>query len=167
MQRPHPLQPSLLRLPAPNSWLDIDLLNWCLSGEGHLSNLVGPVSVLLVEDDLAIAEMYRMQLEADGYRVTIAPTGEEAWAEIQRGRHQLVLLDIRLPGMDGFGVMNQMRSQSPRPLPVVFLTNYGDPKMMEAGLRLGAVDYIVKSRITPAELSKSIPGWLSRARGSD
>lgn len=137
-----------------------------LSGAGHLGNLASPISLLLVEDDSAIAEMYRMQLEADGYRVNVAATGEEAWREIERGRYDLILLDIRLPGIDGFGVMSQIRSQSPAPPPVVFLTNYGDPKMMEAGMLLGALDYVVKSRVTPAELSRSVPGWLGRSRGS-
>ncbi len=118
------------------------------------------LSILLVEDDAAIADMYRLQLSRDGYRVEIAGDAGAALERIRKSPPDLVLLDILLPGPDGFSVLESMGAGQ-RP-PVVILSNYGDGAMMERGRRLGALDYIVKSRITPADLSRSVPRWIER-----
>jgi DNA-binding response OmpR family regulator len=121
--------------------------------------------VLIVEDDAAIAHMYRIQLEADGYRVLVAATADDAVAAIDRCQPDLVLLDVLLPGRDGFAVLEALRAgESTRHTPVVILSNYGEPAMIDRGLALGAVDYFVKSRVTPDVVSRSIPGWLERRR---
>lgn len=114
--------------------------------------------ILIVEDDPAIADMYAMQLRGDGYRVEIAGDAEAALAHIDRHPPDLVLLDILLPGPDGFAVLEGVRGT--HDLPVVILSNYGEADMIERGRRLGAIDYVVKSRMTPRDLSRAIPGWL-------
>jgi DNA-binding response OmpR family regulator len=116
--------------------------------------------VLIVEDDAAIAQMYRIQLEADGYRVLVAATADDAVAAIDRCQPDLVLLDVLLPGQDGFAVLEHLGHAADPAPPVVILSNYGEPAMIDRGLALGAVDYFVKSSVTPDVVSRSIPGWL-------
>jgi CheY-like chemotaxis protein len=114
--------------------------------------------ILLVEDDPAIAAMYRLQLVNDGYAVEIVGSAEAAVARISRGEADLVLLDILLPGADGFSVLEMSGG---RHGPVVILSNYGEPEMIKRGRELGALDYVVKSRVTPRDISRAIPGWLA------
>jgi len=121
-----------------------------------------PIRVLLIEDDSTIAEMYRLQLDYDGYHVTVVNTGEGAIRALEASRPDIILLDLLLPDRSGLEVMvdiNQAFSDHP---PVVILSNYGEPTMIERGLTLGAVEYLVKSRVTPDSVSRAIPGWIDR-----
>lgn len=120
--------------------------------------------MLLIEDDPAIAEMYRVQLEYDGYRITVATTGEVGYASMRRSRPDIVLLDLLLPDRSGLEIMSDIKDQIPNHPPVVILSNYGDPAMMNRGFALGALEFLVKSRVTPASLSQSIHGWIEQAR---
>ena len=122
----------------------------------------GGAHVLLVEDDPAIAEMYRVQLEHDGYAVSVATTGELAFASLADREPDLVLLDLLLPDRSGFEVLASLNERFPSHPPVVILSNYGEPSMMDRGRSLGAVEYLVKSRVTPAEISDRIPMWIEQ-----
>jgi DNA-binding response OmpR family regulator len=122
-----------------------------------------PFHVLLVEDDVAIADMYRIQLEYDGYRVTISTTGENGFANLTATRPDIVLLDLLLPDRSGLEIMADIKERFPAHPPVVILSNYGEPTMIDKGISLGALDYLVKSRVTPAVVSQSIPGWIEQA----
>lgn len=122
------------------------------------------VHVLLIEDDSAIAEMYRVQLEYDGYRVTVASTGENGFAAMASTLPDIVLLDLLLPDRSGLEIMGDLKARFPEHPPVVILSNYGEPTMIDRGMSLGALEYLVKSRVTPATVSQSIPGWLEHAR---
>lgn len=123
-----------------------------------------PIHVLLIEDDSAIAEMYRVQLEYDGYRVTVARTGEIGYTSMATSRPDIVLLDLLLPDRSGLEIMADIKEQLPSHPPVVILSNYGEPAMMDRGFALGALEYLVKSRVTPAAVSQSIRGWIEQAR---
>src|SRR5215467_8759293 len=107
------------------------------------------VKVLLIEDDEAAAEMYRLRLAADGYSVVIARDGEEGQAAAGRELPDLIYLDLRLPKLDGFQVLERLRSESSTSaIPVVILTNYGEPELRERGLKLGALEFLVKADTT-------------------
>ena len=123
-----------------------------------------PIHVLLIEDDPAIAEMYRVQLEYDGYRVTVATTGEIGYTRLVASQPDIVLLDLLLPDRSGLEIMADIKEQLPAHPPVVILSNYGEPAMMDRGFSLGALEYLVKSRVTPASVSQSIRGWIEQAR---
>jgi len=123
------------------------------------------IHVLMIEDDSSIAEMYRLQLEHDGYRVSVATTGELAFSTLSGSAPDLVLLDLLLPDRSGFEVLAAIYERFPNHPPVVILSNYGEPSMIDRGRALGAVDYLVKSRVTPAEISGQIPGWVEQRRG--
>jgi CheY-like chemotaxis protein len=123
-----------------------------------------PIHVLLIEDDGAISEMYRVQLEYDGYRVSIVTTGLAGVDALAASRPDIVLLDLLLPDRSGLEIMADIKERLPHHPPVVILSNYGEPTMIERGLSLGATEYLVKSRVTPASVSVAIPGWIEEAR---
>jgi DNA-binding response OmpR family regulator len=117
--------------------------------------------LLLVEDDDAIGRLVKAYLEQqDGWRVVWLRTGEEAVAELRRHPVRLVVLDIGLPGIDGFEVCRRMRAQSQ--VPIVMLTARDEEPDRVAGLELGADDYVPKP-FSPRELAARIKAILRRA----
>ena len=120
--------------------------------------------VLMIEDDPSIADMYRLQLEHDGYRVTVATTGELGFSSLAGAAPDIVLLDLLLPDQSGFELLAALNDRLPNHPPVVILSNYGEPSMIDRGRSLGAVEYLVKSRVTPAEISEQIPAWVELGR---
>jgi DNA-binding response OmpR family regulator len=120
-----------------------------------------PVRVLFVEDDPSVAQMYKLKLELDGYDVDVASDGEKALELARRDRPDIVFLDIRLPKLDGFGVLEALRKDpKTENLPVVILSNYSEKELIDRGLRLGALDYLIKTQTTPAHLSSGLEKWL-------
>jgi DNA-binding response OmpR family regulator len=118
-------------------------------------------ALLLVEDDDSIGRLVKQYLEQqDGWRVVWRRTGEEALAELRGQPVRVVVLDIGLPGMDGFEVCRQIRSGSR--VPVVMLTARDDEPDRVAGLELGADDYVSKP-FSPRELSARIKAILRRS----
>ena len=125
--------------------------------------LIAPeeVRVLFVEDDSSVAQMYKLKLELDGYTVEIATDGEVALEMARRVLPDIIFLDIRLPKLDGIGVLEALRADpTTRPVPVVILSNYNEKELVERGAKLGALDHLIKSQTTPAELAGGLEGWL-------
>jgi len=119
------------------------------------------VRVLFVEDDPAVAQMYRLKLELDGYLVEIATDGVQAVARAIADPPDIVFLDIRLPKLDGLGVLEALRNDNrTRQLPVVILSNYSERELIDRGLKLGALEYLIKSQTTPAKVAGGVEGWL-------
>lgn len=118
------------------------------------------VRVLLVEDDTALAQMYRVKLERDGYSVQVAGDGEQALSAVADELPDLIFLDIRLPRMDGLTFLEQLRaSERTRNIPVVIVSNYSEQELVSRGLQLGALEYLIKSQTTPGRLSEGIQSW--------
>ena len=117
--------------------------------------------VLLVEDDMAIALMYQLQLASDGYDVELAADGVSGLRQLQEDPPDLILLDIRLPRMPGLDVLRAI-ALDPRVagVPVLILSNYGEPEIVREGLHLGARDYLIKSQTTPIQLSMRLREYL-------
>jgi DNA-binding response OmpR family regulator len=119
------------------------------------------VHVLFIEDDPTVAQMYRLKLELDGYKVTMAKDGDEGLGLARRLAPDIIFLDIRLPKKDGFSVLEELRAQVPTStIPVVILSNYGERDLVHRGLSLGAQEYLIKSQTTPASLSRGVTGWI-------
>lgn len=126
------------------------------------SAVTGKVHVLLVEDDQAVADMYRVRLEMDGYRVLLAADGESALRLIQEVRPELVLLDYRLPRLDGAAVLRALRAdEQTRGQAVVVLSAFDEPRLVAEGRGLGALEWLVKTHVTPAELTAVVGRFVS------
>jgi two-component system phosphate regulon response regulator PhoB len=118
------------------------------------------VRVLLVEDDAALAQMYRVKLERDGYIVEVAGDGEEALTRLEDRLPDLIFLDVRLPRMDGLTFLERLRADArTKNVPVVIVSNYSEEELVSRGLQLGALEYLVKSQTTPGQLSQGVPDW--------
>lgn len=98
--------------------------------------------ILLVEDELSLAEGIKLNLEMEGLACTWIPRGDEALKRILAEQFDLVLLDVMLPGMDGYTVVKTLRAESG--VPVLMLTARGQELDRVMGLELGADDYLVK-----------------------
>ncbi|MCL2820219.1 MAG: response regulator transcription factor [Oscillospiraceae bacterium] len=98
--------------------------------------------VLIIEDDSNIAELLRLYMEKDGFEVTIADNGATGLAEFEQNKPDLVLLDIMIPIVDGWGVCREIRAKSN--VPIIMLTAKGETHDKVTGLKMGADDYIVK-----------------------
>ena len=121
----------------------------------------GP-TVLLVEDDQSIGRLVRSYLERTGYRVVWVRSGEEAMIELGRHGVRIVVLDIGLPGMDGFDVCRKVRARSS--VPILMLTARDEEPDRVAGLEVGADDYLTKP-FSPRELAARIKAVLRRTDG--
>ena len=99
------------------------------------------IHILVVEDERAIVDLIRLNLEMSGYDSDYALDGEEAIRKIDHSTYDLILLDIMLPKIDGFELMNYIRFLD---VPVIFLTAKSDVKDRVAGLKLGAQYYLTK-----------------------
>ncbi len=117
--------------------------------------------ILTVEDDERIRTAVKLALEDEGWEVEEAETGEDAIARFTRTPSDVVLIDIMLPGVDGFEVCRSIRRQSD--VPIVMVTARADTHDVVAGLEAGADDYLTKPFV-PKELSARIRALLRRAR---
>jgi len=119
--------------------------------------------ILAVEDDERIRSAVKLALEDEGWSVDEAESGEEAIEMFQRSAPDVVLIDIMLPGIDGFELCRTLRRTSD--VPVVMVTARNDTHDVVAGLEAGADDYLTKP-FAPKELSARIRALLRRIRPS-
>jgi len=117
--------------------------------------------ILIVEDDKFLRELIARKLRNEGYEVLEAVDGEEGLKKIKEIKPDLVLLDLILPGIDGFEVLAK-KKEDPQieKIPVMLLSNLGQREDVERGLRLGAVDYLVKANFTPQEIIEKVKNLL-------
>jgi DNA-binding response OmpR family regulator len=118
-------------------------------------------SVLVVDDDVTIAEIVSRYLDRAGYDVAIANDGTVALARAAERRPDLVVLDLMLPGIDGLEVMRRLREVERDHMAIVLLTAKGEETDRVSGLCLGADDYVVKP-FSPAELVARVEAILRR-----
>lgn len=120
-------------------------------------------TILVVEDDEDILQLLTINLEAAGYQAVTATDGYQGLKLAQRNQPSLIVLDIMLPGMDGFEVCKELkRHQETADIPVVMLTARGEEVDRIVGLELGADDYVVKP-FSPREFLLRIKAVLKRA----
>lgn len=115
------------------------------------------VKIAIVEDDVAISQMYRLKFEADGFEVAVAENGTVGLDMIEKFKPNIVLLDMMMPEMNGDEVLTRMRAADwGKDTPVLILTNMGKeeaPKSLES---LNVHSYIVKAEMTPKQVEERV-----------
>lgn len=123
--------------------------------------------ILVVEDDQFLINAYAMKLEHDGYEVLMAKNGQEALTIVETTNPDLIILDLIMPIMDGFTVLEQLKNNpSTRMIPVMIASNLGQDENIQKGLAMGAVDYLLKSDTSIDNLSEKVQGFFGSPSAS-
>lgn len=113
--------------------------------------------VLLVEDDVFLAHIYKEAFEKNNFKVSVAENGEAGLRDAVRKLPDVIMLDIVLPKLDGFSVLQALKkSKQTKKIPVIILTSLGQRAEVEQGFALGAEDYIIKKQMTPDEIVERV-----------
>ncbi len=120
-----------------------------------------PDHILIVDDDAEIRSLLSTYLQKNGLRTTAAADGRAMWQALERGRFDLIVLDLMLPGDDGLTLCRNLRAKSD--VPVIMLTARGEETDRIVGLEMGADDYLAKP-FSARELLARIKAILRRAR---
>lgn len=117
--------------------------------------------ILIIEDEKALMNVMRIKLESENYEVLTALGGEEGIKVIQEKMPDLVLLDIIMPEMDGFEVLEKLKvNEETKDIPVIVLSNSGREEEIEKGRKLGAVDYLIKAQLSLEEMVEKVKKYL-------
>lgn len=117
--------------------------------------------ILIIEDDKFLRELIAKKLIQEGYEISEAIDGEEGIKKIKEEKPDLILLDLILPGIDGFEVLSRAKEDPIlSSIPVIILSNLGQREDIEKGLKMGAVDYLIKAHFTPGEIIEKIKNAL-------
>ena len=106
------------------------------------------MNILIAEDDKFIASAYRVKFANQGWDVTMASNGQEVIEQLKVHHPDLILLDLIMPIMDGFEVLEQLQKNSSNQVPIIVASNLGQKEDKDRALKLGAIDYFVKSDMT-------------------
>ncbi len=113
--------------------------------------------ILIVEDDKFLRDLITQKLWKEGFDVVEAVDGEHGLKKVKEVKPDLILLDLILPGIDGFAVLAETKKDPGLALiPVIILSNLGQRDDIEKGLKLGAVDYLIKAHFTPGEIIEKV-----------
>ena len=119
--------------------------------------------ILLCEDDELLREMYALKLEKAGYEVVKAVDGQESLDKAKGENPKLILLDVMMPKMDGFQVLQNLRKESKlSKTPIIMLTNLGQEEDIKKGQEFGATDYVVKSNVTPQQVVEKVEKTIKK-----
>jgi len=120
-----------------------------------------PKNILIVEDDKFLRELIVRKVANEGFNVSEAIDGEEGIKKIKEEKPDMVLLDLILPGIDGFEVLSRMKEDPAlSSVPVIILSNLGQKEDIEKGMKLGAIDYLIKAHFAPGEIINRIKTHL-------
>ena len=118
--------------------------------------------ILVVDDDPMLLTLYKRLFSNKGMEVLLAQDGQEGLELIEQEKPDFVILDIRMPKLDGIDVLKIMRGrENLKEVPVMILTNYGREEYREATEKLNVVDFLVKTNIDPSGLVKRVAEFLS------
>lgn len=125
----------------------------------------GKTKILIVEDDEFLANIYQTKFEIEGFKVFLAGDGEQGLKMAGTKEPEIILLDVLLPKLDGFAVLEQLKkNSSTKDIPVILLTNLGQKEDVQKGLKMGAVDYLIKAHFKPSETVDKVKKVLSCAK---
>lgn len=117
--------------------------------------------IAIIEDDVAIVQMYRMKFETEGYEVAFAEDGEQGLQLVEEFQPDIILLDLMMPIMSGAEVLKRIRQEDwGKDIDVIILTNMGESEAPEEIKELGVREYIAKSDMTPKQVAEKIKQTL-------
>lgn len=117
--------------------------------------------ILIVEDDSFLLSVLSDKFAKDDCEVDVASDGEAGLQKAREGDYDIMLLDLVLPGMDGFSVLKEIRDNGPtKPLPVIVLSNLYDKTSIDKAILLGAKDYIVKAYSIPEDIVNKVHKFM-------
>jgi len=115
------------------------------------------LKVLIIEDDNFLLSMYAAKFEAENFSVYIAEDGEKGIKQVKEKKPDAILLDIIMPGIDGYQVLKTLKEdEDTKDVPVVILTNLNQKDEVRKGLDMGADDYLIKAHFMPSEVVDKI-----------
>lgn len=120
-----------------------------------------PVSVLVVEDDEALSDAYEMILASAGHDVTRAFNGREALEQTEQQDFDIILLDLRMPVLDGIGFLREFKPTEHPETSVVVFSNYDTHKDIDEAYELGVERYVLKARAAPKDLLNLVQGIVA------
>jgi len=122
-----------------------------------------PKKILVIEDDKFLRKVIDRKLLGEGYEVVEATDGSEGVRAAEDSKPDLILLDLVLPEISGFGVLTQLKaSLATKNIPVIILSNLGEREDVEKGFSLGAADYLIKSHFNPGEIVEKIEAVFNK-----
>src|SRR3989344_7525554 len=109
--------------------------------------------ILIIEDDVFLGDVLMRKLNNEGYETSIARDGKEGLTKIKEIKPDLVLLDIVLPSMNGYEILEEkVKDPAIEPIPVIIISNSGQPVEINRVLALGVKDYLIKAQFSPDEV---------------
>ncbi|MFH0951640.1 MAG: response regulator [Patescibacteria group bacterium] len=121
------------------------------------------IKVLIVEDEKMLADMYKTKFEMDGFTAIQALNGQAGLDAAKADKPDIILLDIIMPKLDGFVVLQELKKDpKTKNIPVILLTNLGQEDDIKKGKSLGANDYFVKANHSPAEVVAKVKTHLNK-----
>jgi DNA-binding response OmpR family regulator len=124
------------------------------------------IRVLFIEDDPAVAEMYKLKLELDGYQVQVVINDDQVMQQVTRLRPDMIFIDLRLGTDQGVATLQRLRAtEGTRQLPVIILSSYGAHEMEGRGFKADVLDYVVRADPAPGGLSWNVNDWAGVPAG--
>ena len=137
------------------------------TGGAYTVAMSAKTKVAIIEDDIAIVQMYRTKFENEGYEVATAPDGATGLELIDQFDPDVILLDLMMPNMNGLDMLQRLRGlPNGKDAKVVVLTNMGDTETATRVYKMAANDYIVKAEMTPKQVADRVKVLLSKGNGS-
>lgn len=119
--------------------------------------------VLIIDDDPYISEMYLLKFRESGFDVAVGADGKEALDKTLQWQPDILLLDVVMPVYDGFEVLRRLKEQGALDkTKVVLLTNLGQREDVDRGMKLGAVEYVIKAHFTPSEVVEKVRQLMAK-----
>ncbi len=116
--------------------------------------------ILIIEDEEALISLLTVKLEKEGFQVECAYNGEEGYKKIKEYKPDLILLDIVMPKMNGYEVLEKMNEDNIK-IPVIIISNSGQLVELEKTKKLGAVDHLIKTQFNPVDVIKKVRSYLN------
>lgn len=123
-------------------------------------------TILIIEDDMILSDMYKIKFEKSGYKVLQAQDGLEGITVLQEETPDIILLDIMMPGMDGFETLESIKYHTSCKSKIVMFTNVADKEKIEQAREHGVDDYVIKSDTNPSDMLEKIDTLLQQDKNS-